>query len=398
MEGLGAVGCLVIPSLPIACEITDRPELRGRSLAVAYSDDPVIWSVSSLARARGVRPGQQVRHALAICPELDIVEGRPARYASVAATIVRNLHRVVYGLEPTEEGVVHVDLTGLAGEISPQSLVAAVLACAPPSLQPRLGIAQQRFTALVAAHQAQPRRVITVTVGDERAFLAPHPVDLLPVPAETIQRLRTLGLTTLGSVGGLPRAAVVAEFGKNDGTAIWTLANGEGDGAVAPYRPAELIAETLQLEASIVTLDHLMAAIEHVVNRLCGSPQFSTRAARQARLTLVTDRGGSKERIVTFHEPVSNAHTLWRLLGSALGGMQLPGAVTEIRLEIMGLMAAQGWQRSLSVDQGGRHEFLEEGLRKLRTQYGHCPVSRIVAVDPDHRLPENRWALIDRNP
>jgi hypothetical protein len=50
------------------------------------------------------------------------------------------------------------------------------------------------------------------------------------------------------------------------------------------------------------------------------------------------------------------------------------------------------------VANGGRHGVLEEGLRSLRVQYGHCPVSQVVAIDPANRLPEKRWALIDRAP
>ena len=390
------VGCLAIPSLPLACELADRPELRGRPVAVVHSEQPVIWAVSRLARERGVMAGQQVRHSLSICPELDVIEGRPARYATAMEDVIKKLHTVVYGIEHPDQGTIYLDLTGL--QLGGDALATAILGCVPKELQPRLGLACQRFTARVAAYQARPNTAKTVNEPDLAGFLAPQPVDVLPVNPATIQQLYLLGLTTLGDIASLPMAAVAAEFGAVEGNTLWRLSRGHDVDHVSAYTPTELIAETLAVETPIVTSDHLMVAIEQVVNQICRSPQFTGRSARRAQLTLITERGGRKDRTINFHQPVSESRELSRLLAPALRDMQLPGAVCEIRLQLEGLSMAQGWQKNLPVANGGRHEFLEEGLRKLQTQYGNCPVASVMAMDPDNRLPEKRWALVDLTP
>ena len=69
-------------------------------------------------------------------------------------------------------------------------LVNALLnAPSPHDLAPRAGVAEAKFSAFVAARISEPSRATRVP-ADSASFLAPHPVDLLPVPADLRAALR----------------------------------------------------------------------------------------------------------------------------------------------------------------------------------------------------------------
>lgn len=73
--------------------------------------------------------------------------------------------------------------------------------------QCRVGVADDTFTAMVAARTAT-EPVTVVPRGREAEFLAPHPIEFLPLPAEVIRVLRDSGVTTLGGFARLPPPTV----------------------------------------------------------------------------------------------------------------------------------------------------------------------------------------------
>lgn len=394
-EPSGMVGCLVVPNLPVACELAERPELRGRPVAVARSDQPTVWAASPSAAGAGVVVDQPIRQAIALCPGLQVLDPRPARYAEQSEAILDTLERAAPVVEPDSDGVAYLDLRGL-DHCYPSSaaMCSALLAAAPGALEPRLGIAPDKFTASVAAHSAASLQTVVVRPDHVRGFLAGRPVDTLPVSSETHGWLRMLGIETLGSLAGFSKAALIAEFGREGGRA-WLLARGEDPDPVRPRALIERVSEPMLLDAPLVNRDALLVALEQLVSRICGRAEFHGRAAHQAMLVMGSERGERWERTITFKEPLGGGRELWRLLCSRLGDIQPPGPVIELVLTLTDLTSARGWQGTLPVGDGGRRDQLDESLRTLRTRYGHCPVGKVIEVAPGNRFTDKRWALID---
>ena len=300
------------------------------------------------------------------------------------------------GIEAGDLGVAWVDLRGL-GRLygGPEGAAEALLRAVPPILRPRVGLAANKFTARVAAHQARPGGVRGVPAEFGKAFLASAPVGLLPVPEEMKRRLERFGLYELRDIARLPMSKLQAQFGA-DGRRAWELAQGRDDAKITPLAWQERVVERLTLPAPSVQIEMVMLGVRRLVERIYTRPELRHRGARTARLQLLLEERRSWERTFALKGTVYDWRDLDTTLCYRLAGLQLEGAVEEIVLELSGLSTIAARQGQL-FDQGTRqrHEAnVREAARSLRQRYGTTPLYRATPLEPWSRLPERRWGLL----
>jgi nucleotidyltransferase/DNA polymerase involved in DNA repair len=404
----------MVVRLPVAYEMAARPELWGKPVVVAHPEANVVWSASVAALAEGVREGQRLSEAVGRCPSLAVFDPRLARYEAVDAAMLDAVEKVVPGVEPGGMGAAFVDLSGaVRSHGSAEQLHQALLACAPSALRPRLGVAPTKFVARLAASQVWfgsanrtgggamvergGRRIRAVGADEVKGFLAPLPVEALPVPVEVVRCLRLVGVTTIGELSRLRRSALIAQFG-HDGARLADLLAG-ADEPVRPRPHLEVLRGRLVLPEPLVSRGAVVAAADHVLKHLLRRPQRRDRVARQVVVRTETERGRLWEATVTLREPRGDHDGIRVALTPVLERATLPGPVSELSIELRGLRAAQGWQRELWPTQPGgqpRRERVEEALQQLRARYDdHSLVGRMTAVEPADRVPERRWALVE---
>src|SRR5437899_1772952 len=176
--------------------------------------------------------------ALATCPELELVEQDPATAEQAWEEILRRLEDAGFAVETAEVGTVFFETKGverLYGGLEPA--LKRALRAVGSVWDARAGAADRRFAALAAANVARPGQALIVSDDRTRSFLAPLPLELLPLERDRYEELEELGVRTIGQLAGLPGAAVAERLGP-DGRRAWSLARGEQDGKVQPRRPA----------------------------------------------------------------------------------------------------------------------------------------------------------------
>ncbi len=194
------IACLLVPSLALACELAERPQLAGRPVALVDVSRTRVVDCTVEARRYSVRAGMPLREATALCPALVVLEERPARAARAAEVLVDAVASVSPIVEEAAPGVVYAGLRGLEGLYPRRGMVEqAILAAAPAALQPRLGVAATRFTAYVAARGVSPGAAQRVEADEAAEFLAGRPAAWLPLAAEDVERLRLFGIETIGN-------------------------------------------------------------------------------------------------------------------------------------------------------------------------------------------------------
>ncbi|MGA9761489.1 MAG: hypothetical protein WBQ14_03605, partial [Gaiellaceae bacterium] len=186
------IACLLIPGFELRAVLAGREELLNRPIALEPlpGSDNVIGPVTAKAAESGVRPGMRLGEALSVCPRLCLVEPDPARLEAEWEHLLRRLEDVGIAVEPEEPGCLyfetrHVERLYRGLE---QVLERAILAIGP-FWEPQLGAAVRRFAALAAAGVARSGQALIVPAEQTEQFLAPLPLDLLPMPAPERQRL-----------------------------------------------------------------------------------------------------------------------------------------------------------------------------------------------------------------
>lgn len=395
-----AIACLAVPSLAFACELAGRPGLAGTPVALSDEGHVRVAGVTREARQHGVQAGMTLRQAAGVCPTLTILEPRAALVAHAAEALVEAMCAVSPLVEEAEPGVVFADLRGTEG-LYPrlEDLRRVVFHGVPPGLRPQLGVAGHRFTAWVAASRAEPGTLQQTLVEDAAAFLGPRAVSWLPLDAEVVARLRLLGIKTCGQFSALPRHAVEAQFGFPGGLA-WLAARGEDPTPVRP-RPweQERVVEVVEAEPPLVSREAILHALDQMLGRALRQPRARHRFVRLIRMRAEGERGGLWERHQVLREPLGDRARLWTVIHAAVEGAELPGPLALVSLELGGLTAESGRQCNLfDTDRTRRREELDEMVRHLKVRFGQSPLARVVEVEPWHRLPEHRRALLEYDP
>src|SRR6266540_2136219 len=277
------IACLVIPGFELRTALRSRPNLalRPAALAPAPSGEgnavQAVGAVTAAAEAAGVRPGMRLGEALALCPPLVLVEADPAGAEQAWEAILERLEDAGIAVSPVQPGTAFFETRGverLYGGV--EAVLKRALAAVGPAWDARLGAAERKFTALAAATIAQPGQLLVVSDERTREFLAPLPLDLLPLEEETQQELKELGVRRLGELAGLPGGAVAERLGP-DGRRAWSLARGGERRRVRGRRPpAELVGQLELVQAAGAELDTRLSEGLRQVRSSTGSGSVNT--------------------------------------------------------------------------------------------------------------------------
>lgn len=288
----------------------------------------VLVSLSAEAQAAGLRRGQPLRDARAMCPELQTRLANPQIDAAFLALLRRWAGRFSPWVAEEEPESLMIDLTGCAhlfgGE---EALAREVLGdCAGFGLTVRLGIADTVGAAWAFARFAGEDGGIRRRSGDDidqeapatrsraarrrhwerggpapaiklapgatsriaprgqiRAALGPLPVAALRIPPDTVEVLNRLGLRRIDDLSGQPRAALARRFGRE---AVQRLdqALGVEPEPVNPSRPPVHFALRLTLPEPVGLSDDIAAAIDRLLPALGAKLRSAGQGARRIRL------------------------------------------------------------------------------------------------------------------
>src|SRR5216110_55618 len=391
------IACILIPGFELRAALRKQPGLARRpaALSPAAGTEPLLGPVTAEAERMGVRPGMRLGEGLATCPQLVLVEQDPAAAEQAWEEILGSLEDSGFAVDPAGVGCVYFETRGverLYGGLEPS--LRRALAAVGTAWDPRAGAAQRRFAALAAANVARPGQILVVSDDRLSDFLAPLPLELVPMEPRRRAELHELGVKRVGQLAGLPGAALAERLGP-DGRRAWGLARGGKASHVRGRRPPAEIVEALEFPEAIGNELTLRRAFGALVETLMARSERSGRFVRKLALSARLVGGGSWRRSTTLRDPTTELARIKAALEPKLA--DLPAPVLELRLELVELTEHDGQQLELLPSGGELDVRLREGLRQVRASTGSGSVNQVVEVAPWSRIPETRALFVPRD-
>jgi nucleotidyltransferase/DNA polymerase involved in DNA repair len=398
------IAVVAIRHFCVAIEQRADPALADTALILTLNrghTSPMVLDAASPAAMHGIQPGSTLRQALLRCPGAVVRRAMPARYqaalSEVADVLASLTDRVEIDPPPWATGAIG----------APNSLVQIVLdlgqvdAAMLPDLTRRIGrtlreqtrlavgvgVAESRFPATIAARRVRPHHGRIVTPGAAAAFLAPLPLDVLPLPHDHLHWLWQLGIRTIGAFAALPRRAVLAQLGEA-ACRVHTLAQGNDTTPVARYSPSAWLESTRAFDAAIQDRGVLSAVAAVQAMRLTSRLARSGQAARVISLRMTLDNGATWENRTVCTPPVSSGAELRDALTTLVAQARIPCGVITITSRLGELTAVWAQQLDLGLFPGSRSTTLEASMQDLVARFGADSVLRVAhneraAAEPD---------------
>lgn len=338
------------------------------------SNAQLLCSLSRGAEAAGLRPGQPLRDARAVCPDLLTRPHDPQGSAAMLAALRRWAGRYSPWVAEEAPEALTVDLTGCAHLFGGEAALLEQVTqdCGDLGLSVRAGIAdtlgaawalarytgrsaqgprsgdaidqEARATRSRAAKRpgrapppqgSQPGPAGRIApVGQTRQTLAPLPVAALRLSAEDAAGLAKLGVRQIGDLAGLPRAALARRFGRSVVRRLDQAVGLEPE-PVSPAKPPPRFALRLTLPDPIGLQEDVAAGIDRLLPPLCARLERARLGARQVRLQAMRCDHRIETAEVSLTRPSADPDRIRPLLMLTLDKLDAGPGIDALRLEVV---------------------------------------------------------------
>ncbi|HEV2300444.1 MAG TPA: DNA polymerase Y family protein, partial [Stellaceae bacterium] len=176
----------------------------------------LLAAVNRGAAEAGLAPGMPLADALAFLPGLETAAAEPEEDRAALRRLAEWCGRYSPWTAPGGADGVHVEIAGSAHLWGGDKALARDLAgrLDRRGVASRIAVADTLGAAFAAAHfAAMPGSPAILPPGEQRALLAPLPVEGLRLDPAAAAGLRRLGLARIGDLYPMPRAALARRFG-----------------------------------------------------------------------------------------------------------------------------------------------------------------------------------------
>jgi protein ImuB len=260
-------------------------------------------------------------------------------------------------------------------------------------------MASTRFCARAAAvlEGRIPSRAgaaICVESGEERPFLAPLPLELLPSAGEVVDSMHKLGVRTLGEFASLPASGIARRF-KERGVALQRLAAGLDRSTLVPVSEQRAFSVRVLSEYPISSSEALLFLLRRPVDRLMAELAATGSSCRAIEWSLELE-GAEPQTGTTWSAGPSASARLWHdLLKVAFERMALKSGVLAVRLEAEEIGEERLEQARLAGPRAAPSGALATTLAHLCAEVGPEGFG-VVRPAPEVR-PERRFRLVPGN-
>ncbi len=255
----------------VSVELLRNPQLKGLPLAIgANSRRGVVASCSYEARKFGIHAAMPMMLAKQLCPDLLVVSGDMDAYSQFSKAVSEIIGEASPVFEKASIDEFYIDITGMdtyfgsyrwAGELRQKIMKETEL---PISM----GLSVNKLVSKVATNESKPNGQHYVKNGVERDFLAPLPIQKIPMIGDkTTQFLVDMGIKTVRTLREMPLRMLQSAFGKV-GTGLWQKANAIDNSPVIPYTDRKSISTECTFDQDTIDTKKLKTILVAMIEKL----------------------------------------------------------------------------------------------------------------------------------
>ena len=319
--------CVWIPAFRLAvARLTQTADLDTPVIVADKLERGRVVDCSLPAAALGVRLGMTLVQAQAVANEARTVVDDRERDAAIWHDVLEALDAATPLVEDAGWGRAFLEMHGIEG--SAEGWIGAVRnALAGFDLPLRTGLGPNPFVAYAAAVLGDG----TICERDPAAFLASFPLEQLECGDGICDRLRLLGVRTLGELAALPHGPFVRRFGPE--AAQWhEWAHGVDRRRLQPRARALRIDRKSYGEGEATSEEAVLFALRALINRVVDDLGAAGKRAGRLVLTLECENGDLRDLTTRVALPTAVPGTLFNLLRARLEGVVLDAPVVGLRL------------------------------------------------------------------
>ena len=255
----------------VSVECLKNPGLRGKPLLIGgHSDRAVVAACSYEARKFGVHSAMPMKLARRLCPQAMIMSGDHESYSKYSRLVTDIIAEKVPQFEKASVDEFYVDMTGMDKFFgcSKYTFEIKKTIMKETGLPISYGLATNKLVSKVATNEAKPDGQLEIPFGKEKNFLAPLPIEKLPmVGAKTSQLFRQMGVRTIRTLSEIPVEMMENLMGKS-GVEIWRRANGIDESPVVPYQEQVSISTENTFETDTIDLRFMNAQLVRMTEKI----------------------------------------------------------------------------------------------------------------------------------
>ncbi|MFI6431734.1 DNA polymerase IV [Rhodococcus oryzae] len=361
-----------------------RPTLRGRPVLVGgLGGRGVVAGASYEARAYGARSAMPMHQARRMVGAGAVVlPPRGGLYSMLSKTVFDALRTRMPVLEMISMDEAFGEPPELAGADAEAVRVFAeelrALIRDRTGLVASIGAGAGKQIAKIASGLAKPDGVRVVTPAEQRGLFEALPVRKLwgigPVADE---KLRRLGIETIGGLAATSSTEIVSVLGATLGPSLHRLAQGIDDRPVAERADAKQVSAETTFAADLVTLDQLRAAVERTGAAAHARLLGDGRAARTVVLKLKKSDMSIVTRSATLPYATADLQTLVATAQRQVIDPLELGPVRLVGVSLGGLTSVRQGSLFPDLDQGDVMLVTEE--ERPEAEAAPAPVIPVVA-------------------
>jgi DNA polymerase-4 len=379
-------------------EVLDHPEHRGKPVIVGAlpGHRGVVSSCSYEARRFGVRSAMPISQAYRRCPQGVFLPVRMARYLSRSQEVMRILRGYTPELRQLSIDEALMDMSGTRRLFGPPADAARRIkqqVSSETGLTLSIGVAPNKYLAKLASERSKPDGLLEISPGEEIAFLDGLELkDLWGLGARTLERLESLGVTTIRGLRALTKERLGSMMGSASGHYLYEACRGTDPGIYSDTPKSHSASSEVTFEEDVddpETLRRMLLELsEELMSRLIREQARSATVVLKLRFhdfTTTTAQRKLGRWIASSTEMLATAEGLLR---------ERWDGKTPVRLIGIGaanvVAAVRETQGELFEDPSQKQRKVEEAVASLRESMGGIRITRASLLEPGKEPREGR--------